>query len=696
MAIITEPEAGAVAPNSKTTVAESAGVAPVSKTAISEAAGVAPVSKTAIAAASGIAPTSKTTIAESSGIAPVSKTAVAAASGIAPVSKTTVTAAGFPRALLPLVDMHFDTGVYSQNGNPVLFADLFTYARSSNATFINRRTVNNRAEYFLDTDFVGNVENLLTFSEQFDNAAWTKTRSSIASNTIASPIGNITADSLIEDSTASNDHEVFQPFTTTASTVYNFSVYLKSRGRTQARIRNQDISGVDVELDIKSGSILSVGNNALTAKVEPMSNGWHRLSVSFNSGAGGGQDMMITPMANGSAIYNGDGVSGLYIWGAQLTESAKPLPYVKTLTVAVTETFSESLRIEYNPVTGENLGVLIEGASTNLALRSEELDNATWTKTRSSIAANATTAPDGTTSADNFIEDSSASATHPVTQSSISFTSGNSYTLTIFAKAKERTEVFLQLSIAAFPAAPNAFFDIAGGTVGVVGAGVDSSEIKNVGNGWFRCSITATSDATTSSDIAIRPSVSGSTTYSGDGSSGLYIWGAQVEQQPFATSYIRTEGSTVARVKDDLSLSSSSTFGGKSIFSEVSTLGFNSTTNGYFYSMGEDINNSVSLLNSSAGRARLFINNNSITQTDISSVFVLDDIFRKIFVNFTTNDIEFYSDSVLISSDSSSIAPDTTNMQIGSTLGASTNVFAHIRKLSVYNTTLTAQEVSLL
>lgn len=217
---------------------------------------------------------------------------------------------------------------------------------------------------------------------------------------------------------------------------------------------------------------------------------------------------------------------------------------------------SNVLRYHYDPTTGEPLGILTEGARTNLALRSEEFDNASWTKTRASITANSIAAPDGNTTADKIVEDSSASNTHLV-QQVFSFTSGTQYTASVFVKAGERDHIRIVFGVAAFPVGAYGEFDLASKAVEGTGGGEDSATIEEYSEGWFRLSVTATANATTSTAVSFRLHNGTSVTYTGDGTSGLYLWGAQVEAGAHASSYIKTEASTVTRAADSISLAAS-------------------------------------------------------------------------------------------------------------------------------------------
>ena len=81
--------------------------------------------------------------------------------------------------------MNFAAKSYTQSGTPVAFDDLFTYSRASSATFTNRRAkATGGYEYFLDTDYVGDVTNLVTYSEDFSNADWLKYDITAINNTI--------------------------------------------------------------------------------------------------------------------------------------------------------------------------------------------------------------------------------------------------------------------------------------------------------------------------------------------------------------------------------------------------------------------------------------------------------------------------------------------------------------------------------
>jgi hypothetical protein len=218
-------------------------------------------------------------------------------------------------------------------------------------------------------------------------------------------------------------------------------------------------------------------------------------------------------------------------------------------------------RFDHDPVTGESLGLLVEEARTNLLLRSEEVNF--WGLNGTTVRTNVDISPDGTLTSDEFVENAGGDfSTFRLVSRSFSATSGTTYTVTIYAKQPPTgSQRFLQLTFGtnSFSAGPFANFDLSAGTISASGAGNSaSSSIQSVGNGWYRCRITVTADATASSTVWILLQRNSNAArflgYPGDGTSGIYIWGAQLEQGAFPTSYIPTQASTRTRAADNASI----------------------------------------------------------------------------------------------------------------------------------------------
>ena len=217
-------------------------------------------------------------------------------------------------------------------------------------------------------------------------------------------------------------------------------------------------------------------------------------------------------------------------------------------------------RFDHNPTTGESLGLLVEEARTNLLVRSEEFDNASWAKTAllafgSGSTTNAIAAPSGAGTADLLTEDT-ATAEH-FTEQNFSTTSGATYSFSVFVKAgASKTTVVLRLTSAAWSGGANnqVRFNLSTGASTIL-SGSPVAFSQNFGNGWWRFTIvsTASSAGTPAARIHLTDS-SGNTNYAGDGTSGIYIWGAQLEAGAFPTSYIPTTSATATRAADVASI----------------------------------------------------------------------------------------------------------------------------------------------
>lgn len=219
---------------------------------------------------------------------------------------------------------------------------------------------------------------------------------------------------------------------------------------------------------------------------------------------------------------------------------------------------------EFDPATGLCLGRSVWAAATNLSLRSQEFNDASWAPTRSSISANTVATPDGTTTADKLIEDSTASDTHFVRNAAnITVTTATVYTMSVFAKASERSWLALQEGQGV---TATAYFNLSTGALGTVsGTGSPSASIDSVGGGWYRCRLTFTSLGTAARIRCYLATGDGTAIYTGDGASGLHLWGAQFELGAIATPYIPTTSATVTRAAD------------VAVVSTLSSIGFNAS-----------------------------------------------------------------------------------------------------------------------
>jgi hypothetical protein len=166
------------------------------------------------------------------------------------------------------------------------------------------------------------------------------------------------------------------------------------------------------------------------------------------------------------------------------------------------------------------------GGRRNLLERTEEFDNAYWSKLRSTITANAATAPDGTTTAEDF-QQASGETSSGLVERTISWSSAQ--TFSVYVKPNGKNWVFLQTQAGGSPR--RTWFDISTGAVGTTNAS-HTAAISDEGDGWYRCSV---ADAAGSVVTVYLADADNSVTVTDSG--GIYIWGAQLEEGSTATAY---------------------------------------------------------------------------------------------------------------------------------------------------------------
>jgi hypothetical protein len=398
-----------------------------------------------------------------------------------------------------------------------------------------------------------------------------------------------------------------------------------------------------------------------------------------------------TPTFNaGRPFYNGTASLSVFAWGAQLEQRSAVTAYTVTTTAPITNYIpvlqtaaSGVARFEHNPITFESLGLEIEEQRTNLLVRSEEFDNASWTKTASTIEANTVVAPNGTLSGDKLIPDATSGTNHPVF-SSPSLGSAT-YTASVYAKAAGYGFVYLRIDTAG--GQRGGIFSITDETAGTVVNGTTLTK-TNVGNGWYRLTASFTDTATNFVIVALPTGANAN--YAGNGYSGVFIWGAQLEAGAFPTSYIQTVASQVTRAADAASMTGtnfSSWYNQAegTVYSEAS--GYNA---GHIFMFDDGTTNNRwnNRFNSSASQGNSWSSN----VQDIVSIFSVsglanNQLMRTAFAN-KTNNAAIATNGIFDPStgqDSSCVMPlNQSRLFIGSFQSTSAFLNGTIRKLAYY------------
>jgi hypothetical protein len=195
---------------------------------------------------------------------------------------------------------------------------------------------------------------------------------------------------------------------------------------------------------------------------------------------------------------------------------------------------------------------LVDVPSRNLLLWGQQFDN--WSKYQSTVSTDTTTAPDGTSTADTNIETSGLTGWRGVSQQLNGVTSGGTYTFSIYAKNYNGRNI--QMTVYDVPLYANFYVANFNLQLGAIISSYDTgngvltnSSIVSVGNGWYRCSISGyIPNATRVQPYVMLVNSGNTTSYTGDGVSGVYLWGAQLEVGPVATTYIPTTTISASRV----------------------------------------------------------------------------------------------------------------------------------------------------
>jgi hypothetical protein len=313
------------------------------------------------------------------------------------------------------------------------------------------------------------------------------------------------------------------------------------------------------------------------------------------------------------------------------------------------------------------------------------LDNASWTKTDSTVTANQIIAPDGTLTADKIFVNNAVTEGRAVQSVTVS---AGAHTLSVIAKAAEWS--WIQVGWGG----GGSSFNLANGTVGTAGSG-NTASIVSLGNGWYRCIVTRTLSAG-SDTFRIYPTNADNAFTTGDGYSGIYIWGAQLEAGAFATPYILTVAAQVTRLADSavmtgVNFSSWYRQDEGTFVAEVQT-GPTSALNGvqpYYVLAVRDTNSdamSVGFDSVSGFWNQVWVGN--VAQASISAASVASSA-NKIAFKYKVNDFAVSSNGGAVGTDTVGTVPVVNAMQLGQNRVTATGSI-YLKRITYYNQALTS------
>jgi hypothetical protein len=578
----------------------------------------------------------------------------------------------------PYADLNFAGGSFGLDGRTV--SDLtalpgFTFTRASLA---------------MGYDATGKLtygpNNLATFSQAFDNAAWAKTGATVSADSTAAPDGTTTADTLIED-TSTGGHLLNRTITTGSAAPICYSVYIKA-GPGSRKYRLEWFDGGSYiwrgTFDPSDNTFSTISTPGLAYGSVSVGNGWYRVYMVAQPAVTGTSQQLLQYLVSGSSTsYTGDGTSGIFIWGAQLeavTYQTTPSTYYPTTTAAY-----YGPRLVYDPVTLASQGILVEEARTNLALQSNTFTSGTWpTATNVTVTAADAVSVDGTTNASKLADNTTAGVQHRIYRD-YTFTSAAAHTLSLFVKRNDHR--WMRLFFFDGTTSFWANFDMLNGVVGSKQAST-TSRITNVGNsGWYRVEMTATVAAAAGniqlvmleSDDTGVPSL-----YTGTGTS-FWVYQAQLELGTGASSPIPTTTAAVTRAADNVNFTGLSAPAPYSVVSE-----FNVPRT----ASGVDIVNWGTLANGAgqylATSGLAFVRESSSTTALVIGATVTANVTQKMAARYAVNDVNLAVNGTLATADTSVTPPTLTNIALSNSVYGfgGININGTISRIRIYNRAL--------
>jgi hypothetical protein len=501
--------------------------------------------------------------------------------------------------------------------------------------------------------------NLAQYSEDFSNAVWTLANVTVTANDITAPNGTLTADKF---TISVNGCDVKQTISVLPNTVYTWSFYVyggTALGQQGRFYDNTNLTNIEY-YNYSSSVVLGA---------------WVKIERTFTTPSGC-YEIQAWVLAATSTIGT------MWAWGCQLNIGSTAKPYFPT-----TDRLNVP-RLTYQNGGGGCPSLLLEKQSTNLALYSEQFDNAAWVTFRSSISANNTTSPDGTQNADKIIQQASTTDSGGIYQN-LSLSNSTVYTYSVYLKAAGYNFGLVRVDGGQY-----AWFDLSNGVVGSI-TGSGSSSIQNMGNGWYRCIFTFTTTSTLGEPHIYVAQTNGSAIVSSaDGVKGIFAWGAQLEASSYPTSYIPTTSASATRVADTCSKTGISSLIGQT--EGVLFIDYNydakPDVNGNLPMVIYDGSNEAYIFITGGGDLRLELYNGGVLQclltTSIGAVGR-----KKIAFAYKQNDFVGYMNGVQVATDTSGTVASMSNLYVGSYYTANYNANGGINQALLFKTRLSNSDL---
>jgi len=552
-----------------------------------------------------------------------------------------------------------------------------TFTRGSTATYYDGVTTA-KAE-----------ENLLSYSQEFDNSGWTKEAASITANQLAAPDGTTTAD-LFTGNGSSAQHVLSEGSLTFTADNYVFSIFAKKGTNDFFQIRfNSNVGSGRANFDLNNGT--TGGVSGVTATITDVGNGWYRCTVMEAASAttsGGIQISLIGALTDGTLPTNTLSTT-VYFWGAQLEQRSAATAYTPTTDSPIVKyqptlqtAASGAARFDHDPVTGESKGLLIEEARTNL-LPYSIVSSTGWDLGGNNIAVGNTVAPDGSLDAYG-ISSNGTSYGNLYARKSITIPAAGAYTFSIWVMFPRKADIDLSYKLITLRETSNS-------TETVVSFSDYFGSLDNIEEyKWYRVTATRTFSNGTTAYVFLGYDWANTNKHV-----TIYSWGAQLEAGSFPTSYIPTSGSTATRAVDAAAITGSNFdfYSGQAgtMYAEVEVLNAFSGTETYSRTLafvGSDVDKDnigfYNQLNSSAKKINFSVSRDSASQADLNLQDTYSSGFSKMAAAFQTNDIASVANNQSVVTSSSSVLPDIVGLRIFGAVRFQPAPTGYVKKVAYY------------
>lgn len=467
--------------------------------------------------------------------------------------------------------------------------------------------------------------------------------------------------------------------------------------------------GVSVPYSYSNGTLSTAYSGASVVK---LANGWHRLICTYTATADVDPNFTITMGAGGKYA----------VWGGQVEQATFATSYIQSsLTFssrASTATYFDSngvlqiagvnvARTGYSFVNNAwvSQGLVVEDARTNLLTFSAGFDS--WAQTGISFGINALAAPDGTTSADKLIE-TATTEVHRLAKI-VPVSINTTYVASVYAKAGELRYFGMKTGVAESPT--NVVFDLVSGTI--VSGAASGMTITPAGNGWYRCAVTFTPTSSTQAIMywtLLKETNFANELRLGDGVSGLYLWGAQLEAGAYPTSYIPTTTAQVTRAADMITTAQVTRSADVASINVLSpwynanegtfsvTWNFSGFSSGYrtVIRSGTASDRLDCYIYNSSVAATFEVRVGNVQQAILSQSTLVAGQTNKVSMRYGSNDFASSVNGGAAQTDTSGSVPAVTSLLLGHSGSGASNICGHIQSIKYFPKRLTNAELQAL